>query len=319
MEQILFYLACLGLILVVLGLIRLSMTIFGLKKLQALDTKFQVTLSKFGLTIETHYLGLACVVVGITMIATPCILSQYVGEVSQVYAAQEKMETTSGSQEGGYTVFEEEMRIDLQKREKIGLADYLGSRLSKTQWYIRKVLKHVEKGVDKLHFRHATSGPGIRKIELPPGAKLRRIIKEKMKVLYNPFTELLRRKDYKQIFADLLARKGAMQTYYVRVPITVGEGEEIWYRLEYNNAFQGRDFEWAGKVFDADTDLLTMHITFPKNKPFKSFNTYKKGPDDKDKVPLSKPEIETYHGSHILTWKIRNAKKGEIYYIKWEW
>jgi len=252
------------------------MTIFGFKRLQALDTKFQLTLSKFGVSIETHYLGLACVVVGITMIVTPCILSGWLGEVGEVYGAQKQMETTSRLKKIPYTILEEEIRIDLRNRQKINLIHYVGSKLSKTEWSVRKVIKDIGEGVPKLHFRHATSGPGLRKIELPKGAKLRRVIKEESDVLYNPFADLLRGKAYEQIFTELLSRKGQMKSYYVIVPVSGGEGEEIWYKLEYNNAFQGRDFEWAGKAFDADCDVLTMHITFPDDKPFKSLETYKR-------------------------------------------
>jgi len=34
---------------------------------------------------------------------------------------------------------------------------------------------------------------------------------------------------------------------------------------------------------------------------------------------MSNSEIKASHGNHVLTWKIQNAKKGEKYYIKWEW
>jgi hypothetical protein len=46
MQNVPLYLVGLALILIVLGLIRLTMTIFGLKRLQALDEKFQLKIGE---------------------------------------------------------------------------------------------------------------------------------------------------------------------------------------------------------------------------------------------------------------------------------
>ena len=103
------------------------------------------------------------------------------------------------------------------------------------------------------------------------------------------------------------------------IPITVGQGQEIEYTLEYYNAFQQRDFEWDGKVFSADTDILKMLIIFPEDKPFKSFETYKKATSATDKIKIGNPNVQPGQGNHTLTWTIENARKGEKYYIKWLW
>ncbi len=62
-----------------------------------------------------------------------------------------------------------------------------------------------------------------------------------------------------------------------------------------------------------------MNIMFPEDKPFKSIKTSKKETSAAPKFPFNNPEIEASSDNHTLTWTIRNAKKGEMYYIEWEW
>lgn len=102
------------------------------------------------------------------------------------------------------------------------------------------------------------------------------------------------------------------------VPITDGVGQEIVYKLKYYNSFQGKDFEWAGKVFSADTDVLTMRIAFPEEKPFKSYEAYKKAAGAEEKNRIESPDIKA-EGNKALAWTIWDAKKGEKYFIKWTW
>ena len=110
-----------------------------------------------------------------------------------------------------------------------------------------------------------------------------------------------------------------MRTYYMTVPITSDGVQETVYKLKYRNAFQGRDFEWAGKVISSDTDILSMHIKFPKDKPFKSIVALKKESPDAGVIDFDNPKIETALDNRTFTWTIRDAKKGERYYIKWLW
>ena len=315
MNKIPIFLAFLALILIILGLIRLTMTIFGFKRLKNLDNKFQITLSNIGITIETQYLGLACIGLGLMMVIISAWLSGKVGKVAEATVIEETIATTPKLAEGGYTISEEEVRIDLRKRKDLGVMDYLAGELIETEWLVRRVVKNVGSSVEQVNFRHATSGHSIVPIHIPEGATWRKIEEESKEVVSHPFIDVLRG----EFFKNLIERKGRMRSYYLTVAITDGKGQEIVYKLKYHNAFQGKDFEWAGKIFSANTDVLTMHVTFPEDKPFKGFETYKMAPDAKNKVRISDPEIASLHGNHILTWNIRNAKKGEKYFIKWLW
>lgn len=318
MQNVPLYLVGLALILIVLGLIRLTMTIFGLKRLQALDEKFQLKIGKMGLTIQTHYLGLACISLGFMMAIISFWVSGYFGQAGEAYAEDARIPTTCTVHQAKYRVSEEEIRIDLRNREEIAIPDYLAGNLSETERLVTRRIKDVGKRVKKIQIRHATSGYRIKLVEKPQGATWTRY-EDKAKVLHNPFISLLRGKHYAEVFKDILARHGEIKSYCLDVPITSGKGQEIFYRLSYANAFQGGDFEWAGKVFDADTDVLTMHITFPKDKPIKSSETFRRSPASKKKERLENPEIEIAHGNRVLTWRIHNGKKGEKYYIKWLW
>ncbi len=62
-----------------------------------------------------------------------------------------------------------------------------------------------------------------------------------------------------------------------------------------------------------------MHVTFPKDKPLKSFETYKTDPGSDEKVQFYNPEIEISADKRMFTWTIRKAKKGEMYFVKWLW
>jgi hypothetical protein len=85
------------------------------------------------------------------------------------------------------------------------------------------------------------------------------------------------------------------------------------------NAFQGRSEEWAGKVVHADSDLITMNIAFPEDKPMKAYHVFREPEHGKVRLPLETPDIQLSPDKKFLTWKIRDAKKGERYLIRWEW
>ena len=315
MGSILYYVAVLGLILMIMGVVGAVMYMFGYKKVEVHGrNKLQIRIKGIEVGIETGHVYFA-IIVGLIMVIAPVYVAWAVpsGEARKVKGIEKATPTTPELEEGGYTISEDEIRIDLRDRKEVSLRDFFGGDLSETKWRARKVIKHVKSGVNELNFRYATSGYAIQPIEKPEDANWRRISKD---VMYNPFIDLLRGK---KSFKDLLARKGEMICYYMTVPITDGIGQEIHYTLKYCNAFQGRDFEWASKRFRADTDMQTIHITFPEDKPFKSFDTYKKDAPDAPKIRIDAPAIETAADNHILTWKISNAKKGEQYIIKWDW
>jgi hypothetical protein len=306
----------LGLILIITGVIAAFMFILGIGKVTVSGkNKLQYKIKGTEVQIGTGHVYFA-IVLGLVLVITPFPISKYFGDVAKANAVDKATPIISKLKEGKYTISEEEIRIDLRNRKEIGIAGYLGSDLSETERRIKIVIKDVGSGIEEVNFLDATSVHSIAVIDKPKDAMWRRIEYESKEVVYNPFTNILRGKEF---FKKLLARKGEMRTYYMTVPITEGSSQEIIYKLQFHNAFQGRDFEWAGKVLSADTDIITMHITFPEDKPFKSFETYKRAPGAKEIIQINNPETETSLANHILTWNIRNAKKGEIYYIKWQW
>lgn len=213
--------------------------------------------------------------------------------------------------------------IDLRKRKEIGLLEYYAGDLSKTTRRIEIIIKEVGDDVKEMHFGHATSGTTILPIIRPKGAMWREL-KDKSKRRSNPFFNRLKEEGLQKILDDLFARKGGMRTFYLTVPKIEGAGQQILYQLKYCNSFQGRDFEWAGKYFSADTDVLKMKIAFPEKKPFKSYKAYKKAAGTEEKTGIEEnnrienPDIKT-EGNQALVWTIRDAKEGEKYFIMWTW
>jgi len=306
----------LGLLLVLISLIGVGVRMVRYQAVEVSERhELKLEIKGFEIRVETGrmYFG---VFVGLILAVAPFPISKYFGAVWEAEKEERAIPSTPKLREGGFTISEQEERIDLQHRKQIGVTDYLGGDLSETTRLIRRVIKDIKGDVKEVNFRHATSGYRIAASSIPPGAKWRIMEEESEEVIYNPFTDLLRGKEF---FEDLLARKGKMKSYYMTVPITEGKGQEIAYTLKYYNAYQGSDFEWAGKVFSADTDKLTMHVTFPKDKPLKSFETYKTDPGSDEKVQFDNPEIEISADKRMFTWTIRKAKKGEMYFVKWLW
>ncbi len=306
----------LGLLLIMMSLFGVGMYMLGYETV-GLGGENEIGFAYKGFEFKTKtghmYYG---IFVGLILAISPFPVSTYFGEARRSEKTEQATPSTPKLREGGYRISEQEERIDLRNRKQIGVTDFLAGELSETTRLIRRVLKDVDQDVKEGNFRHATSGHRIEALDKPAGAKWRRIEEESEEVVYNPFIDLLRGREF---FKDLLARKGGMRSYYLTVPVTEGKGQEIVYTLKYYNAYQGSDFEWAGKLFSADTDRLTMHITFPKDKPLKSFETYKSVPHSKEKIRIDHPEVETAPDGHTLTWRIRDAMKGETYFVKWVW
>ena len=248
------------------------------------------------------------------MAVTPFPVSRYFGEFGELQAQNRTYPSTGLRAEGGYVCLVRRVWIDLTKRREIGILDYMGSDVSEVTWTERRVIKDVQEGIRELNFRHATSGPMIIPFLKPEGA-VWRPIKEPEHVVYNPFIELLRENEF---FRSLIEKEGAMNSYYMTVPVRdIGE-QEIAYILKYYNAFQGGDFEWAGFLIEADTEILIADIAFPEVKQFRTYKTYVKRQPDAPRIEISNPEIKKSDGSAIQ-WIIRSAKKGEKYYIQWSW
>ena len=255
------------------------------------------------------------IVIGIVMFFGCNKISSRTGKVGQANKKDKKVPVEKEMYEGGFTVSEEEFRIDLRKRKELKALDHLGCELSETERLVRMVIKDVDPKLKELYLRHATTGHSIQIIDTPKDSRWLRIQKPSENLL-NPFVDLLVGNTR---FQELFRKKGQMSSYYLAIPAQGSKGKEINYKLRYNNAFKGSKWEWAGKEFRADTDKFQMIILFPKKKPFKSIETYKEESQNKAKVPLEDPDIEEREDSLSLKWTITNAKKGEIYLIRWKW
>jgi len=309
--------ASLGLILMIIGMLATGMFMLGYKKIR--DTVSEKNMLKIrfkGMEVKivTSHMFFA-IVLGLTTIITSGYVSANRGDVGTRKKAERVLERTERLEEGGYTISENEIRIDLRNRRAIGVVGYLGSDLSKTERLERIVIDNIGSNVKEVNFRHGTSGHSICPAEKPANAKWR-IIEDKSKKFTHPFAELFRSG---QIFKNLVARKWKMRSYYLTVPIIEGHSQEIVFKLNYYNTYQGTDYEWAGKELGADTDSLTMHVVLPKDKPIKSFEAYKMENRAAPKIRIEAPLIEIAANKQTFTWKIQDGKKGEMYLIKWLW
>jgi hypothetical protein len=306
--------AGLGVLLIIMGVIAAGMLVFGSKKVRSRGkNKLQIKTQLIEMTVDTGHVYFA-IILGVLMAITPFPISRYFGEIGELKSRERTYRATGLREEGGHTIALREVWIDISERKEIGMLEYLESGASPSIWIEKRVIKDLKKGTTELNFRHATSGPIILPTFKPDGAKWRKI-KVPERVIYNPFTELLRKNDF---FKSLIEKEGAMNSYYMTVPVSHAIDEEIVYILKYYNAFQGRNFEWTGLIVDADTDILRAHITFPDSKPFKQYKTYVKRQLDAPKIELSSYEIEVPDNTRI-SWHIRDARKGEKYYIRWTW
>ena len=102
---------------------------------------------------------------------------------------------------------------------------------------------------------------------LPPNTDWN-VVSEEPKAFVNPFVDSL--VNYTNLFKDLISRKGKMKTYYLSLHKDNLHGHVIDYKLRYNNAFVGKDFEWVGEDIVADIDNYEITILFPADKPFRS-------------------------------------------------
>lgn len=308
--------ALLGLIFIIISMIASSMFMFGWKTVKVSGVnKLEVQIKGIEVHVETNHVFFA-VLLGIMMVLVGGCGPKYFGDKGEGRRQDRAIQHTAKLTEDGYRISKEEIRIDLRKRKKISkLESSFGTALSETERFQRIVIKDIDTGIEEINLPHATSGTRIKCEDKPPDARWR-ILEDEAKILYHPFVELLKGRG---LFKNLLAKGGRMQSYYMIAPVTNGKGQEVVYTLKYYNAFQGRDFEWVGKCLSADTDTITMHIIFPEDKPFKSFETYRKENRAAPKILIDDPEVEITSEHRALKWKIQNAKKGEMYLIKWLW
>jgi hypothetical protein len=314
--HIIFALVGVGTLLVTAGTIRIVMTLFGYHVMPAWENKFRVKLPKFEFGLETNNLGIAACFVGIIVVGTPTFLLNYWGPVAELNAQESNLPVSEALELDGYSAAEETVWLNLTKRKELSDWDRVAGDFSPVNWSSRLVVKAIEPGVDNIALRFATSGAGIRPLELPSGAQWEKSSESKGNDIYNPFVDVLKGTS---LFRELFDLNGTMRTYFMTLPVQQMPNQEFWYQLSYLNAFQGRSEEWAGKVVHADTDLITMNIAFPENKPLKAYYAFREPEHGKVRLPLETPDIQLSPDKRFLTWKIRDAKKGERYLIRWEW
>ncbi len=244
-------------------------------------------------------------------------LTSKIGQVGKAQEQERSTPSTSRREERGYSISEKQVTIDLRNRKNVNnLLGYFTSQLSSTERTTNIVFSNPDSLPDEINLRHATSGHSISPINAPKNSEWK-IIKEGSKVIENPFYSQLIKKIEK--FKDLIARKGKMKSYYLTVHKEDLDGYELEYKLKYNNAFVGDDFEWFGDDTIADIDLLTMIICFPNDKPIKSYEVFEKLSAEKEPGPILEPDIEVSEDNLSLKWTLQNARKGHLYLLKWAW
>ncbi|MEN8256854.1 MAG: hypothetical protein ABFS09_03225 [Thermodesulfobacteriota bacterium] len=268
-----------------------------------------------GARVDTTHFSLLMMILGFVVTCTSVKLRKFIGPLGRAEKNDKNVSSTAELTDFGFAILEQEVRIDLRKRKELGLDAILASELSESERLDRIVIEKVDPGTKEINMRHATSGHSIGPLEKPGNATWKKIVSPAASI-WNPFCDILQgRKKFK----DFLAKGGYMSSYYLTVPVSGSDAQEITYRLKYNNAFIGDEFEWAGEEFYADTESFTMHITFPPDKPFKSYEAFKKVGGMEDRVAIPDPEIETAPDKLRLTWKLHKARKGDLYFLKWVW
>jgi len=304
--------AVLGFVISILGLVTIIGWLIGFITVTGKSTMEL----PFGIKMETSNVFFLTIL-GFSITFLSERLTSKIGQVGKAEKLERATPSTSGRKEGGYSISEKHVTIDLRNRKNINnLFGHFTSQLSSTERTTRIVFSNPDLLPDEINLRHATSGFGISPISTPKNCKWE-IIKEDSKVLENPFYSLLTMNIEK--FKDLIARKGKMKSYYLTVHKEDLEGYELEYKLKYNNAFVGDDFEWFGEDIIADIDLLTMIIYFPNDKPIKSYEVFEKLSEEKEPGSILEPDIEVSEDNLSLKWTLQNAIKGYLYLLKWTW
>jgi hypothetical protein len=94
-------------------------------------------------------------------------------------------------------------------------------------------------------------------------------------------------------------------------------GESVTVQLEgvFINAFKGDDEEWTGVCPSIDTNVITMIVLFPKDKPCKEVQAMEERTGNKEVLyeGISNPVI--HDGGSMVTWTIFKPVKGTGYFI----
>jgi hypothetical protein len=97
------------------------------------------------------------------------------------------------------------------------------------------------------------------------------------------------------------------------------------YEIDFWNAHNGEKGDWHAFYVAHPTKQLTMKVSFPKNKPYLSYEVKSMdGIDCNAKPELHKdPKVEegvdTKTGAKTITWTVDSPKLHWIYRIDWKW
>lgn len=282
-----------------------------------IEVKGESSIELIGIKVNTIN-AFFLMVLGIAITFIGEYMTGKIGEVGKARRGEKSTLTTSNREEGGYSISEKEVTVDLRNRKSVdNLLGHLSSQLSSTERTVKISFSNPDSLPDEINIRHATSGPSIDRISVPKNSEWRIIKEESKEILENPFYRLLEMR--KQKFRDLITRRGKMKSYYLIVRKEDLQGYELEYKLKYYNSFVGDDFEWFGEDASADIDVLTMSVYFPSDKKVKSCKVFVLMPG-KDKPDLiSDPHVEISDDNLFLKWTLEGAKKGYKYLLKWYW
>ena len=284
----------LGFAIALLGFITMICHIIGIHTVLGIST----IEGPFGIKVETIN-SFFITFIGLTMAFAGERMSGKVGEAGKAYRQEKSTPATSNREEGGYSISEKEVVLDLSKRKSIdNLIGHLSSQLSSTERTTKISFSNPDSLPDEINIRHATSGHSISRISVPKNS------------------ELKMRRDK---FRDLITRRGKMKSYYLTVRKEDLDGYELEYKLKYNNSFVGDVFEWLGEDVSVDIDVLTMSVYFPSNKKVKQCEAFVIEPGHKKIESISNPQIEIRDDNLFLKFTLHGAKKGHKYLLKWSW
>ena len=309
----------LGTILVLGGTIRVFMTMFGIRAIHPWENSFKLKLPKIEVGVTTKNLGIAMCMIGLMLTMCTTFVAQTLDTDAALNRKPQVVRTMTRRAKQNYTVAEETSWLNLTERRSLKDMDRQSGKTSHVTWKTRLALKSVHPMKRDLTLPFATSGVGIRQVQIPTGAKFRKAHSaqtDQADGVYHPFLASIKKSD---VSARLIKQAGRMRDYQLTIPLTGHDGQEVWYELAYDNAFQGEHEEWAGKIIHADTDTMTMNVTFPHDKPFKTIKAFREPAHGKVKIPINNPDMTKSPDRRYVTWTVKHAKQGERYFLKWEW
>jgi hypothetical protein len=99
----------------------------------------------------------------------------------------------------------------------------------------------------------------------------------------------------------------------------IGEPVTVKTNSVFVNAFTGDQKEWAGVSTDIGTDVITMIVLFPKEKPCKEVTAMQK-PMGTNPSPYNGTTRPVLQGDgSMVTWTINKPSKGTGYFIAFKW